>query len=662
MESYKVYLQAPIKKELREIRILTLAPGTYNDILQGSFEVESLDYDDIHYTAFSYTWSGPISERTIQIGQAPLRITENLAAALRHFRGPVRPKKIWVDAICINQSDDEEKGFQVALMGDIYRNASRTWIWLGEESGDSDAAIDSIVSFQDFSDFSENGKPQEDEEDEEIQRKEVRHPVYSEVHWQAVSHLLERPWWRRIWVVQEVLRSRRSILRCGKREVDLELFVHFATSVFKTFEEAQTLSQHPFFGILDRWYDHKRIINSCGFSLESLLILTCGLQVSVRRDKIFALLGMVHQEARSWIIPNYAISDRLFLIRLTIYLLRTSLDPLLAVNYSRATDCPSWVPDWTSMDRSLLEKVLAEATRAAKLPPSPLDSGQPGAGRQPQRTDLSIEELTEYQEPTALLVHGWVKDRVKACMQMPKLADFPDDGPMSARIQKWESCVTECLQNTRVPCTNISAGERTYHPSASQERILGHLLFLNVQVDEFPDDSTLAFAWYQFLMYTTYAFGVAEEWTEMKTRIESYREHIQEHQRKGITALWFEHERRTRLRKGPLHWMEYSPNAIPCGHPNVANSLHKTKFMSDTSLKSDVSEFWILTERDHLLQGNGKMIAQEGDIVCQPQNSRDYFILRSAGETNWILVGQFQWKSVWGQKGRDSEKQLFRLI
>ena len=260
MESQQVYLQALIKKEMREIRILTLAPGTYNDALQGNFEVESLDYDDIHYTAFSYTWSGPISERTIQIGEVPLRITENLAAALRRFRGPVRPRKIWVDAISINQSDDEEKAFQVALMGDIYHNASTTWIWLGEESGDSDAAIDSIVSFRDYVNFPETDL------------SGPHDPNHLEIPWQAVSHLLERPWWRRIWVIQEVLRSRRSILQCGKREVDLELFVHFAISVFKTYKEAQMLSQHPFFGILNRWYDHKRIINGWGFLLNRYLI------------------------------------------------------------------------------------------------------------------------------------------------------------------------------------------------------------------------------------------------------------------------------------------------------------------------------------------------------------------------------------------------------
>ena len=178
--------------------------------------------------------------------------------------------------------------------------------------------------------------------------------------------------------------------------------------------------------------------------LESLIHLTCAFQASVRRDKIFALLSVVNQEARSWTTPTYSetMTDRLILIRLTIYLLRVSLHPLLAVGYSRATDCPSWVPDWTNIDRSVVEEL---SDNAASVPP--------GACEQPQRTEPSIKELTEYQEPTALLVHGWVKDRVKAYIQMPTLADFPDVGPMSAKIWSWELCVMECLQRTRFPYT-----------------------------------------------------------------------------------------------------------------------------------------------------------------------------------------------------------------
>ena len=663
MEFQQVYIQAPIKKELREIRILSLAPGTYNDTLQGSFEVESLHYDDIHYTAFSYTWSGPISERTIQIGQAPLKITENLAAALRHFRGPVRPKKIWVDAICINQSDDEEKGFQVALMGDIYRNASRTWVWLGKESDDSDAAIDSIVSFRDFPDFPEK------EETQETQRTQFRHQNYPEVHWQAVFHLLERPWWRRIWVIQEVLRSRRSILRCGKREVDLELFVHFVTGVFKTFEEAQALSQHPFFGILDRWYDHKRIINSCGFSLESLLDLTYGFQVSVRRDKIFALLGMVHQEARSRIIPNYAITDRLFLIRLTIYILRTSLDPLLAVNYSRATDCPSWVPDWTNIDQSVIKKLLHDVAWSSSCSADPFVSVPLGAYKQPQRTEPSIEELTEYQEPTALLVHGWVRQRVKACIQMPMLSDFPYDEPMSAaKVLKWESCVIEYLQKARIPYTTNAAPDSIRYTSASPREDLADCLVKIKQVgdlvfEEFEDDAVLAFAWYQFLL----AEGPLSR-TTMKSRISEYRAQMEEHRRERITARGQNYDGLIYVRDVALHHTKHSPNARPCGHLNDADCLQQT---SDSSLKPGVGQLWILTERGNILRDDGNMIVQEGDILCQPEDSRECLVLRKAGETYWTLAGHYQWllpgNNFWHKvakfsSGQDSEKQLFRLV
>ena len=661
MESQQVYLQAPIKKELREIRILTLAPGTYNDTLRGSFEVESLDYDDIHYTAFSYTWSGPISERTIQIDQAPLRITENLAAALRHFRGPVRPKKLWADAICINQSDDEEKGFQVALMGDIYRNAFRTWVWLGEESDDSDAAIDSIVSFRDFPDFPKNTKAQEN------QRKEIRHPNHPEVQWQAVSHLLGRPWWRRMWIVQEVLRSPRSILRCGKREVDLELFVHFAASV-KTFKKAQSLSQHPFFGILDRWYDHKRIVNSCGFPLESLLDLTCGFRASVRRDKIFALLGMVHQEARSWITPNYAITDRLFLTRLTLYLLRTSWDPLLAVDYSRATNCPSWVPDWTNIDQSAVKKLSDNAAWSNNRSSRPFDSVSPGAYEQPQRTEPSIEELTEYQEPTALLVRGRVMDRVKACIQLPNLADFPDDGPMSARVWKWESCVIEYLQKTRVPYTTNAAPDSLWSKSASPREVLSDFLvkkkqLLGLEIDELQDDAVLAFTWYQFLLWQ---FG-RRAWgqTDLESRIREYRAQMEEHRRERLTARGQNCDGHNYLQDVALHPTKHLSDSMPCGQCDNAHSLQTTEYPSDRKLKSDGGQIWSLTEKGYFFDSKSHIIFQEGDIICKFEDSLWEFVLRKAGETYWTLVGHirgFRGKELRSWRGiLNSEKQLFKL-
>ena len=372
---------------------------------------------------------------------------------------------------------------------------------------------------------------------------------------------------------------------------------------------------------------------------------------------------MVHQEARSWITPNYAITDRLFLTRLTIYLSRTSLNPLFAVKYSRATDCPSWVPDWININQSVVKKLSDNATWSSNRSSRSFDSVSPGAYEQPQRTEPAIEELTEYQEPTALLVHGWVMDRVKACIQMPKLADFPDDGPMSARIWKWESCVIEYLQKTRVPYTTNAVPDSLRSTSASPREVLGDLLVkkkqsLGLEFDELQDDAMFAFAWYQFLLW----HFVRRAWgrIEMDNRIREYRAQMEEIRRERITACRPNCDGLDDLRDVALHPMKHLPDSIPWEQCNHAHSLQTTEQRCDRNLQSDIDKLWILTEKGYLFEGN--IAFQEEDLVCQPHDSLECFILRKAGETYWTLIGQFQLRSKWGRQDRDSEKQLFRLI
>ena len=119
-------------------------------LLQGNFVVECLDYDDLRYTARSDTGSRATDHSMLYIPKVPLRSTENREAALRQLRGHTRPKNIWVDAVCVNQSDDAERSFRGARMGTIYACATRTWIWLGEKTADSDVAMDFIRSCRTF--------------------------------------------------------------------------------------------------------------------------------------------------------------------------------------------------------------------------------------------------------------------------------------------------------------------------------------------------------------------------------------------------------------------------------------------------------------------------------------------------------------------------------
>lgn len=119
-------------KDTWEIRLLSLAPS------------ESLS-DEIHctlsthhgtvflqYESLSYVWGDPTVVRPVWVNGIRRQITQNLHGALRRLRSRDTPRILWVDAICINQDDDEEKGHQVDLMGWIYAQSVRTIVWLGD--------------------------------------------------------------------------------------------------------------------------------------------------------------------------------------------------------------------------------------------------------------------------------------------------------------------------------------------------------------------------------------------------------------------------------------------------------------------------------------------------------------------------------------------------
>src|SRR5436305_15312107 len=114
------------------------------------------------YVALSYTWGEPkgLREDTGEQNHAPLKcspllvngrrfvgIPLNLSQALLQFRGPQfqHHHHMWIDAICINQSDLAEKASQVNLMGDIYRDAEFVIAWLGQDTGDAQEILESIM-------------------------------------------------------------------------------------------------------------------------------------------------------------------------------------------------------------------------------------------------------------------------------------------------------------------------------------------------------------------------------------------------------------------------------------------------------------------------------------------------------------------------------------
>jgi hypothetical protein len=123
------------------IRLLVLWPGPKFSPIQGHLIVSPL-LQCPPYEALSYTWGDPAEKSPIHISGAMFSAQRNLKSALHHLRYLDKVRVLWVDALCINQTDNDEKSSQVARMGDIYKRAEQTTVWLGEAGDDSHEAIE----------------------------------------------------------------------------------------------------------------------------------------------------------------------------------------------------------------------------------------------------------------------------------------------------------------------------------------------------------------------------------------------------------------------------------------------------------------------------------------------------------------------------------------
>ena len=128
----------------RNIRVFELFAGELNQPLVGQFHYCSLDMPHLEFEALSYVWGQSATTKAgstikkkkpiVTCNRHGLRVTVNLMQALQHIRSKSDTVFLWVDAICINQKDQEERRNQVSLMGHVYKKAKRVIMWLGEGS------------------------------------------------------------------------------------------------------------------------------------------------------------------------------------------------------------------------------------------------------------------------------------------------------------------------------------------------------------------------------------------------------------------------------------------------------------------------------------------------------------------------------------------------
>src|SRR5450432_2440442 len=178
----------------QEIRLVHLEPGEDDGEIYCSMDYKSVQDPSLRYEALSYTWGDPKSTLDITVQGQTIPVTEDLWWALKYLRLPNAVRVIWVDAICINQRDIEERRKQVSLMRRIYSSAFRVLVWLGREMTCRDSRWRGPCKSNVRLAAAFIHHPGDSADPEKWFRSTIGRAEHFE-HWKAVIDILLRPYW-----------------------------------------------------------------------------------------------------------------------------------------------------------------------------------------------------------------------------------------------------------------------------------------------------------------------------------------------------------------------------------------------------------------------------------------------------------------------------------
>lgn len=387
-----------------EIRVLEVKPGATGDKLRGSLHHCSVEYVDpepynqsfirvryalsmddlvtpISYTALSYTWGENIFDAMIECDGHKKTITKSLESALLYFRSEDESVMLWIDQICIDQGNNDEKGQQIPLMSRIYQRATNTAIWLGEAGEGSDVAIELLEEVNIRLQFT----TEDDIDPKEFNR--IGLPKPDSQDWHALWKLLSRKWFTRVWIIQEVILSRDPWVACGDSLITWENLssgcMQLVTTGISAWlrkkavewaaeeaakEAAKAVAKEAAEGATndsktdDRdmcelaWQLHrmKQSAQDSDNTLVPLLVQSRGAQCYNPRDKVYGLLGVVNEDHQAAVKVSYAddfpaakLYQQVVAHHVSQHPTRWALHEVLACVDHDSPHLPSWVPDWS---------------------------------------------------------------------------------------------------------------------------------------------------------------------------------------------------------------------------------------------------------------------------------------------------------------------------
>ncbi|KAH6677731.1 heterokaryon incompatibility protein-domain-containing protein [Halenospora varia] len=313
------------------------------------------------YVAISYAWGDPRPTRKIIVNDSVVFVAASIHGALRVLREEAlydtqklgqqaKPLRVWADALCINQQNEDERAHQVRLMTDIYSKAKSVAVYLGKEDNDSTLAIHLLSQFKE-------AKPLD------VSRL-TEYSISQGIA--AIVGLFERDYWRRLWVVQEISNAKFINVYCGTLVCRWDLFTQ-APQIFGRIKD----DLERFFPA-SRRNGSRRAISLNQFSYSQVLIhqgpgslsnlsekpllevlRACRSKLaSDAKDKVFGVLGVLHQVRQEFLV-DYKCSVKDVYTNVVKYILKGTkrLDVICeAINfptYTGSANLPSYVPDWS---------------------------------------------------------------------------------------------------------------------------------------------------------------------------------------------------------------------------------------------------------------------------------------------------------------------------
>ncbi|OTA60391.1 HET-domain-containing protein [Hypoxylon sp. EC38] len=408
------------------LRVVTLHPAKFEDDIVVSFDTSSFPGDDsLRYEALSYVWGSykdplPVyvsgrSETTTTALQngcetrlPQILATQNLVVALRHLRYVDRPRVMWIDALCINQADQVEKGPQVAMMGEIYRLAHRVVVWLGPEENDSNHAMelmDYIGAEVDVNFISGALSSAEGCTDPSL--GDINTSLdFNPREFLSGYHLISRVWFDRLWIRQEIyLANSEAIIMCGFCQVKWTSFRRGLACLYRKFYKMPagvSLSQSQF-------ESRKGVLEGIIYRSDaSILDLRRGYRNSHcadPRDRIYAVLSLLPEWERA-LVPqpdyNQPYIDIYKQVATRYIQSSDSLDILGQCVLQDDMTYPSWVPDWSKSSNVSLAVV-------------------------PQAVSSQLTPWYDFPQPGVLRVACLPKTKVEKYYHFPHFADSTRD-------------------------------------------------------------------------------------------------------------------------------------------------------------------------------------------------------------------------------------------